>query len=147
MVAVLARVLGWGQRLRLVVASFLLVGNMLLWPSGAIAEIITGPLKASQFYGDDVNTVVAPEFKAITGANGNKENQSGGLINVGDAAFAKDNKSGQGWTFNWAPAATQAAVEATMNGSYYAWVVSPPTNIMAGGGACKHPNTQRFLAP
>src|SRR5216683_7379119 len=66
MVAALARVLGGALRSRLVVASFLLVGNMLLWPSGAIAEIITGPLKASQFYGDDVNTVVAPALKAIT---------------------------------------------------------------------------------
>jgi hypothetical protein len=32
-----------------------------------------------------------------------------------------------------------------MNGSYYAWVVSAPTNIMAGGGTYNDPKSKRFL--
>ena len=150
MVAALARVLGVALRSRLVVASFLLVGNILLWPSGAIAEIITGELKVTRDYGDDFNTVGAPVLKAITGADGNNENQSGGLINVGDKAFADANPangkglSGQGWKFTWADAATQAAVRGTFAGDYYAWVVSTPTNVKAGGFTFFDPKTDGF---
>ena len=118
------------MRSRLVVAAFLLVGNVLLLPSGAIAGISSGPLIATELYGDDVHISVAPALTAIMGADGNTVNQSGGLINVGDGAFKTANPangtgpSGQGWTFTWATAATQTAVEATMNGTYFAWVVS-----------------------
>jgi hypothetical protein len=146
MVAALAHVLGVALRSRLVGASFLLVGNMLLWPSGAIAEIITGPLKASQDFGDDVNNVVAPAFKKITGAKDNTENQSGGLINVATNAFANKNDSGLTWKFNWADAATQALVEASFSGSYNAWVVSAPSDIQAGGKTWRKKDSDGFIA-
>jgi hypothetical protein len=139
MVAALSRVLGVALRSRLVVASFLLVGNMLLWPNGAKAEIITGPLKASQDYGDDVNNVVAPALQAITGAKDNTGNQSGGLIND----FTKPFKD-KGFTFNWAPDKTQADVEKTFGGSYSAWVVRAPTDIEAGGNKYNKSDDPKF---
>jgi hypothetical protein len=139
-------------RSKLIAASFLLAGNLLLAPGVATAGITVGPLTATQTFGDDVHTSVASALTAIAGANGNTVNQSGGYINVGDAAFAAANPasgtglSGQGWTFNWAAGATQTAVQGTMNGTYYAWVVSAPTNVAAGGSTYNDPTSPGFLA-
>jgi hypothetical protein len=121
------------------------VVNVLLLPSDAVAEIITDPATVTKDFGDDTHTSTVLALTAITGANGNKENQSGGLINVGDAAFAAKNDSGEKWTFNWAPEATQKAVEGTMSGTYYAWVVSAPTNVKAGGGNYNDPKDDGFI--
>jgi hypothetical protein len=136
---------------RRIFASSLVVAGMLLVPGGVKAGIVSDPLTATQRYRDDVHTSVAVPLTAISGADGNARNQSGGFLNVGDNAFGLANPadgtgaSGQGWTFHWAPAATQASVEATFNGTYFAWVVSAPTNVAAGGGNYYDPTSAAFI--
>ncbi|HEV3003399.1 MAG TPA: PEP-CTERM sorting domain-containing protein [Pirellulales bacterium] len=118
----------------------LLAVSVLLSPCGANGGAIysfVGP----KLFGDDLHYATVDPFPPtpVSTIASNPPGQCA-WINTGLAAFMTANPangsgpSGQGWTFNWAGVAAEAAVEAQIKIlAYHPFVVTPPAVTAANG--------------
>ncbi|HEV3023691.1 MAG TPA: hypothetical protein VGX76_14550, partial [Pirellulales bacterium] len=122
----------------------LLAVGVLLSPSDARGGPIF-PFVGPKLFGDDLHWATVDPFPPtpISTITSDAPGESP-WINTGLAAFMAANPangsgpSGQAWTFNWAGAAAEAAVESGIKIlAYYPWVVTPPRVGAANGGVLR----------